>query len=108
MLCPQKVLRMNEFSRDIINGIIWDQIKEKKTHPAVLFKMGMQQAVGLKMTVESIKEKALRKLDNELDIEKNGANNQRLERFNEMKQIEKDSLIHKDLFITSQRKQQFF
>ena len=56
MLCPQKVLRMNEFSRDIINGIIWDQIKEKKTHPTVLFKIGMQQTVGLKMYLETLKD----------------------------------------------------
>lgn len=43
MLCPHKKLRMNEFSRDIVNGIIWDEVKEKKTHPSVLYKMGLQQ-----------------------------------------------------------------
>lgn len=50
MLCPQKVLRMNEFSRDIVNGIIWDEIRERKIHPKVLFKMGMQQTYGLSLT----------------------------------------------------------
>ena len=39
MLCPQKVLRMNEFARDVVNGIIWDEIKQKKVSPAVLFAM---------------------------------------------------------------------
>ena len=41
MLCPHKVLRINEFSRDIINGIIWDEVRDKKVHPKVLFKMGL-------------------------------------------------------------------
>ena len=33
MLCPDKVLRINEFSRDIINGIIWDDVRDRKVHP---------------------------------------------------------------------------
>ena len=50
MLCPQKVLRLNEFSRDIINGIIWDEVRERKIHPKVLFKMGLMNTVGLNLT----------------------------------------------------------
>ena len=41
MLCPQKQLRLNEFSRDIINGIVWDEVRERKVHPKVLFRMGL-------------------------------------------------------------------
>lgn len=40
MLCPQKVLRMDEFARDIVNGIIWDGVKQKKVNPQAIFKMG--------------------------------------------------------------------
>ena len=50
MLCPQKVLRLNEFSRDIINGIIWDEVRERKIHPKVLFRMGLMQSYGLSLT----------------------------------------------------------
>ena len=42
MLCPQKVLRMNEFARDIVNGIIWDEVRARKVHSKALFKMGLQ------------------------------------------------------------------
>lgn len=42
MLCPAKEIRMNDFARDIVNGIIWDDIREHKVHPKVLFKLKMQ------------------------------------------------------------------
>lgn len=42
MLCPQKVLRMDEFARDIVNGIIWDEVRSGKVHTKALFKMGVQ------------------------------------------------------------------
>ena len=56
MLCPHKVLRMNDFSRDIINGIIWDDIRNRKVHPKVLVKMGFQQKYGLKVTKKMVRE----------------------------------------------------
>lgn len=39
MLCPDKVLRLSDFARDIVDGIIWDDVKSGKVHPKVLFKM---------------------------------------------------------------------
>lgn len=41
MFCPSKQLRMSQFARDIVNGIIWDDIKEEKVHPKVLFKINL-------------------------------------------------------------------
>ena len=41
---------MNEFARDILNGIIWDDVRSKKVHPKVLFKMGIQQKFGINIT----------------------------------------------------------
>ena len=59
MLCPQKILRMNEFARDILNGIIWDDIRSRKVHPNALFKMGAQQKLGVGITKQVIEEKHL-------------------------------------------------
>ena len=59
MLCPQKILRMNEFARDILNGIIWDEIRSRKVHPNALFKMGAQQKLGVGITKQVIEEKHL-------------------------------------------------
>ena len=36
MLCPQRQLRLSDFARDVVDGIIWDNIKEQKVHPRVL------------------------------------------------------------------------
>ena len=63
MLCPHKVLRINEFSRDIINGIIWDEVRDKKVHPKVLFKMGLQQKYGLSVTKKMVREQEIEKLN---------------------------------------------
>lgn len=32
-------MRISDFARDIVDGIIWDDIKDHKVHPRVLFKM---------------------------------------------------------------------
>ena len=56
MLCPQKILRLNEFSRDIINGIIWDEVKERKVHPKVLFRMNMQRYYGMNLSKQMIRD----------------------------------------------------
>ena len=50
---------MNEFARDILNGIIWDEIKNRKVHPNALFKMGAQQKLGVGITKQVIEEKTL-------------------------------------------------
>ena len=39
MLCPQRELHLSDFARDIVDGMIWDHVKEHKVHPRVLFKM---------------------------------------------------------------------
>ena len=33
MYCPHKHLQISEFARDIVNGMIWDDIKDEKVHP---------------------------------------------------------------------------
>ena len=47
MLCPQRVLRLSDFARDVIDGIIWQDIKERKVHPRVLYKMSTQESMGI-------------------------------------------------------------
>ena len=39
MLCPNRLLRMSDFARDVVDGIIWDEVRERKVHPRVLIKM---------------------------------------------------------------------
>lgn len=39
MLCPQRKIRLSDFARDVVDGIIWDGVKEHKVHPRVLYKM---------------------------------------------------------------------
>ena len=56
MLSPQKILRLNQFSRDIVNGIIWDEVKEHKVHPQVLFRMDLHKSTGLSLTKRIIRE----------------------------------------------------
>lgn len=47
MFCPQKELRLSDFARDLVDGIIWDNIKEEKVHPRVLCKMQVESNLGL-------------------------------------------------------------
>jgi len=108
MLCPQKVLRMNEFSRDIVNGIIWDEVRERKTHPGVLFKMGLQQQLGVSLNRELVREEEILKLDRELNKDSRMDEESEADRRKKLDKIEKDNVLHKDLFINSQRKQEFF
>ena len=106
MLCPDKVLRINEFSRDIINGIIWDDVRDRKVHPNVLFKMGLQQKYGLSVTKKMVREQEMEKLNQQtgreshIRSEKDYTENQ--------EEREKDQATHKDLFANSIKKHQFF
>ena len=59
MLCPQKALRMDEFARDIVNGIIWDEVRERKVNSKALMKMGFQQKYGLEANKRMLREKKL-------------------------------------------------
>ena len=58
---------MNEFSRDIVNGIIWDEVKARKTHPSVLFRLGLQQSAGLNIYKRKVLDDQLKKLEKELE-----------------------------------------
>ena len=109
MLSPQKVLRMNDFSRDIVNGIIWDEVKERKVHPKVLFRMGLQQHYGLNLTKQIIRDQRLDTLNRELgrnsDMSyQSGFDDKPAEQLDR----DADHSLHKDLFQPSQKKQQFF
>ena len=63
MYCPQRVIKMNDFARDIVHGIVWDHIREKKVHPKVLFTMGLQHKLGLKVNKARLQELEMEKLD---------------------------------------------
>lgn len=58
---------MNEFARDVVNGIIWDEIKQQKVSPSVLFAMATQQKMGLKILKKFNREKDLKRLNAEID-----------------------------------------
>lgn len=66
MFCPSKQLRMSDFARDIVNGIIWDDIKEEKVHPKVLFKINLQQQMGVKVNKKMLRDKINDDLDKAL------------------------------------------
>ena len=67
MLCPQKVLRMDEFARDIVNGIIWDEVRDRKIATKALFKMGVMQKFGLEINKKMLRKIKLDTLNLELD-----------------------------------------
>ena len=104
MLCPQKVLRLNEFSRDIINGIIWDEVREKKVHPNVLSKMGLQRSYGLSLSKQVLRDQKLEMLNRELANKSN--NSTMTGQSDRPEQIDRDLdlSMHKDLFKPSQKK----
>ena len=66
MFCPQKQIRMSEFARNIVNGLIWDDIKEEKVHPKVLYKMGLQQQLGLTVNRTLARDQKIQQLDEEI------------------------------------------
>ena len=49
MLSPEKHLKVNEFARNLVNGIIFQEVKEDKIRPEVLksayFKHEMKHAI---------------------------------------------------------------
>ena len=62
MLCPQRQLRLSDFARDVVDGIIWDGVKEHKVHPRALSKMQYQTSMGIMVNKELLRKRELERL----------------------------------------------
>ena len=47
---------MDEFARDIVNGIIWDGVRTGKVHTKALFKMGVMNKFGHDVTKQVMRD----------------------------------------------------
>ena len=53
MLAPEKHLKVNQFARDLVNGIIFKEVQDNKLRPEILkshyFKHGIKEAMMKKV-----------------------------------------------------------
>ena len=109
MLCPQRVLRLSDFAKDVVDGIIWADIKERKVHPRVLYKMSTQDSMSIMVNKELARKRELDKLEKMLSTRDSGLSNRHRDGQAHDSDDEKDeSHLYKDLFTVSQKKNQFF
>ena len=97
MLSPEKHLKVNEFARNLVNGIIFQEVKEDKIRPEVLksayFKHEMKHAI-----VKRVMDTALTQFSESPFTQGEGQAVPRA------KQTERDN----HLFLQSQTKDEFF